>query len=812
MSRLRRWWTDVVVMAIYALMTVVMTWPLVLRLNSHFAGANIDVWINPWVTWWTEKALSEGLNLYHTDWMFYPRGVSLAFHSFSHVNTVLALLLRPWLGDLGAYNVTILLAHVLSGYAMFCLVRYIAQGSACRPTTGGTGCASSNRRTIEILGPFFSGLVFAFFPYRMMESSHPVIVSTQWMPLYFLFLLRLVREGRTSPLLAGGTEGGARTSPPLAGGTEGGARTSSLLAGGTEGGARTSPPLWGGLRGGRWHVLPAALFFVLTALSSWHLMVLTLLLSAVYLCTLFVAERALCSWATLGNLALLAGLTGAILAPFLYPLGREQWTAWRSSQLLRSSQLSRSYVGVPAGTGKGNDLIAFFLPAGTHPVLGPLAAPVHERINSRWPAYVGLTVIGLSIAGALGDWKRARFWILAALFSALCSLDPCLQVGGYALDELLSSYASVIFRSLGLWATRNAGDLGCSQLFCPTPWSVPVVWLFRHPFRFNVLLGLALGVTSGLGLRVLLAKRRSRWRWSLFAAAVAFLLFEYLCLPFPTTEAAVPDFYFDLSTRPGEGAILELPMGRQPAKKYLYYQTIHNRPLVEGVVSRTPPDAYAFIGATPALRSLRACGEHAVPPADLSSVLGGLGERGVDYVILHKDWRAGFPERSSFDQWLSVRAVMPDYEDGDMAVYNTQGDFLPDGSYPPSPAGSMQLLEACIGVRVLLHGPASVLPGDVLEIPLEWAAGRSPWEGYVLELALVDGGGEVAQRRRYEVMAGVSITTWPAGARHTVSYAFQVDPRLAPGLYHLRATLVPVACEGKSLLAASLLDVQVRGE
>ena len=175
MRRMRRRWVDLVIVIIYTCMTIAMTWPLVVYLDSHFAGRNIDVWINQWATWWTEKAISEGQSLYYTDLMFYPRGVSLAFHSFSHVNTALVLLLRPWLGDLGAHNATVLLAHALSGYAMFCLVRHIARSS---------------------LGAFFAGLVFAFFPYRMAESVHPVLVSTQWVPLYFLFLVRLVEEGR----------------------------------------------------------------------------------------------------------------------------------------------------------------------------------------------------------------------------------------------------------------------------------------------------------------------------------------------------------------------------------------------------------------------------------------------------------------------------------------------------------------------------------------------------------------------------------------------------------------------------------------
>lgn len=174
MKRLIKWRVDLSVMAAYVLLTVAMTWPLILHLDTHFAGQNIDVWINQWATWWAEKAFIEGRSLYYTDAMFYPQGVSLAFHSFSHANTVLVILLRPWLGDLGAHNVTVMLAHILSGYAMFCLGRYLVKST---------------------WGAFFAGLVFAFYPYRMAESVHPVLVSTQWIPLYLLFFDPPCRRG-----------------------------------------------------------------------------------------------------------------------------------------------------------------------------------------------------------------------------------------------------------------------------------------------------------------------------------------------------------------------------------------------------------------------------------------------------------------------------------------------------------------------------------------------------------------------------------------------------------------------------------------
>ena len=567
---------------------------------------------------------------------------------------------------------------------MFCLVRYI---------------------TADSRGAFFAGLTFAFFPYRMNESVHPVIVSTQWMPLYFLFLLRLLGEGRKR------------------------------------------------------YAVPAALFFLLTALSSWHLMLFTLFLSVAYLGYTLVFERGRWSRVVVRNLALLAVLVGVGLAPFIYPLVREQLT------------VSRSYVGADLTGGRGNDLIAFLLPAKENPIWGRLVERLYRHIRSTHrPVYLGVTAVGLSLAGGLAAWRRARFWILLALCSAMLSLGPCLQIYGRDLGVLV-------------------------------PWSVPVVWLFRHPFRFSTLVGFGLAVTSGLGLSAVLhrlADRRAGWRWPFAGAMMALLLLEYLHLPFPTTAAAVPSFYFDLAAQPGEGAVVEVPMGRQPSKVYMYYQITHGRPLVEGTISRTPPDAYDFIEGTPALRSMQACGRWSLPPADLSSLLSTLAQHDIEYVILHKDWVAP----SSVDTWLSVTTLAPEYEDEQIAAYRTQ-------SKAPYVAGQVQLLEACISVRSTLAGPLSALQGETLDVSLEWRAGSSPQEEYLLELALTDGRGKVAQRQRYKVTPGISVTAWETGSQHQVVYPFLVAPSLPPASYRLRATLVPVEKERDVLLSAQLLEVRV---
>jgi hypothetical protein len=75
MRRLRRF----VVPLAYVACTVGMTWPAVRRLGERIVAQGTDAWIFWWNDWWVERALATGQDVYRTQLLFYPRGVSLAY-------------------------------------------------------------------------------------------------------------------------------------------------------------------------------------------------------------------------------------------------------------------------------------------------------------------------------------------------------------------------------------------------------------------------------------------------------------------------------------------------------------------------------------------------------------------------------------------------------------------------------------------------------------------------------------------------------------------------------------------------------------
>jgi hypothetical protein len=157
----------------FAAISVLYTYPLIRDFSTHVAGAG-DSFQFLWDFWWVRTALFRlHQSFFHTDFIFYPPGVSLAFHEFSLLNCFLSLPLQPWLGDVGVYNLLILGTHVLGGFSAYLLVLHL------------TGCKKSG---------FVSGIVFSFSSFHFNHESRLHMASIQGLPLFVLFFLRFTEE------------------------------------------------------------------------------------------------------------------------------------------------------------------------------------------------------------------------------------------------------------------------------------------------------------------------------------------------------------------------------------------------------------------------------------------------------------------------------------------------------------------------------------------------------------------------------------------------------------------------------------------
>jgi hypothetical protein len=161
---------------VYALMSVLMTWPLIGNLGTSLAGRDTDIYNVYWGNWWVSKALLGGQNPYFTHYLIYPIGFDLTTFGFSPFLAMLSFPLSRVTSSIAAYNLVVLLTIVLNCVAMDSLVRYL---------TGNAGAA------------LVAGITLAFAPCLVAQRvTHLNLSVVAWLPWAALLLTRLMREAK----------------------------------------------------------------------------------------------------------------------------------------------------------------------------------------------------------------------------------------------------------------------------------------------------------------------------------------------------------------------------------------------------------------------------------------------------------------------------------------------------------------------------------------------------------------------------------------------------------------------------------------
>jgi Interleukin-like EMT inducer len=184
----RRISVHALVVALYFLLALVLTWPLVRHLTTHVPGSYtwaFDEYTFLWNSWWFRySAFDLGQNPLFSSHTFYPLGISLVLYTYNLFNALLSLPLQPYLSLPTISNLTFLFATVLSGYGTFILVEYLL-----RP---------NSKSRLVTSAAFLAGPIYTFGSYRMVYAAigHYDMWSTAWIPFYALYLIRTFREPR----------------------------------------------------------------------------------------------------------------------------------------------------------------------------------------------------------------------------------------------------------------------------------------------------------------------------------------------------------------------------------------------------------------------------------------------------------------------------------------------------------------------------------------------------------------------------------------------------------------------------------------
>lgn len=189
--------------------------------------------------------------------------------------------------------------------------------------------------------------------------------------------------------------------------------------------------------------------------------------------------------------------------------------------------------------------------------------------------HIGWSVIALAI---FGFRQRARvpvayagFWLVVIGFFGVMSLGPNLKIGGHELA--IGPGVSLL----------GHDDVNLLVLPYAVLWLIFPPWrLAGVPLRMMVMVQLAAAVLAAGGWHALATSRHRRSL--LMAALLALVVIEYLPYPLRVTSPDVPA-YVKALTRLPEGAVIDLAANGPQA---LYYQTVHQKPIAFGYISRTP--------------------------------------------------------------------------------------------------------------------------------------------------------------------------------------------------------------------------------
>lgn len=248
------------ILAVYLLLSLVLTYPLLFHLAEAVPSDIGDPLLNTWILAWVDHALlADPLNLFNAN-IFYPLPGVLAYSEHLLSTALLILPVQLISGEpLLAYNLSLLASFPLAGLGMYLLaLRWTGRRDAA----------------------FLAGLIFAFNPYRFAAIAHLQLLTFQWLP-FTLLSLDLTLRPSAPPALQRSSE----ASPP-----------------------RPPTP-------GPWPLF-FTLFLTLQLLASWYLAVYTMLILGLFAFLLLPVRRA---WPALSQLGLVGALCALLILPIAWP-------------------------------------------------------------------------------------------------------------------------------------------------------------------------------------------------------------------------------------------------------------------------------------------------------------------------------------------------------------------------------------------------------------------------------------------------------------------------------------------------------------
>jgi hypothetical protein len=641
--------------ALFAMLAAAWTWPLVLHLGDAVPGDPGDNYSFLWNLWWMRHVLATpGVAYFHTTYLFYPFGTTIADHPHTALPALVAATLLKPVSIVAAQNL-LLIAYVFANMAtMYALV-----WSTTTINAEGAETAENTREKRRRRGAILAAVMFGLSPYVAVHLlGHFDLVAAWVLPAFALALRGALRRGSTRATIAAGTilaatayvayyyvvylwlfaivyatawatrvtlsrpdAAAARITRGLrwifASGAAAGALIAAAIAA-TGGGT-----VMLGQRGIGAHVPQTALT------AMWACIV-----GAIATCwhpTVHVAETSPGAWRRAITVVRRVGAVFAIGAAPLF---------WQAARLIAAGTYVTPWYGWRSAP-RGIDLLAPFAGHPLHPLFHTFGEHAYRSMHAdsiEAIAWIGIVPLLLLIVAVARRERaaEARSWLAVAAAFLIWSLGPFLVVGGFdtglKLPEILARY-------------------------------VPFVANARMPGRAMVGVYMALAVLIGM------AMSSATWLPPLLRApamqwiAIALVAFEYWDAPIRLTTIDRPPIYRTLANA-APGAVCEVPFGvgdglstgvGSQDRRALYYATVHEHPLAGGYIGRMPLDAVARYANMSVAESLMRLSD---PRAPMPVANLGLAARPCRYLVVHR--AVSSPALLAYVEQLPVNRIAAD--------------------------------------------------------------------------------------------------------------------------------------------------------
>jgi hypothetical protein len=525
------------ILGIFVLLTFLMLHPLPLKMGNSLVDFGDSI-LNTWIMSWDIHKIPTNIKDFFDANIFYPHKRTLAYSEHLFASSLLALPI--WLiskNMVFGFNFILLFSFVICGYGTYLLTYELTK----------------NR-----LAGFIAGIIFAFCPFRFSRLYHLQVLTAQWIPFAFLYLLRFFRD-----------------------------------------------PRWK-------HLLLFSLFFVLQALSCGYYALFLSLFVGITIIYFLALKKELRQVNVINKIIVSLVVCFLIILPFFYPYieVRKEMGFHRSlSEATDLSAYGVSYLAAPPNNllwskitktfGKPEGylfpgIMALFLS-----IFGLWKAPRHALPKKKLYWKFNLAILGLfafyTALFLLSDIKKAGMLTHTLLIYPLFLLIITRIVIDRRIRQLTTEHLFfLVLTFFGIvFSLGPVIHIGTKSL-CYGPYHILYSFFpgfdgIRVVSRLAIMAMLGIGVLAGYGVK----KLANRGNTKILAVIIPLLILgEYFSkVPLNATgdeRAQInlnnpPQVYRWLGDQEGNFAILELPCPNLWYDyMYMYYSTYHWKSLVNG--------------------------------------------------------------------------------------------------------------------------------------------------------------------------------------------------------------------------------------